>query len=159
YVRVRRLERTGRGILRLVHFPPGDNEDLVTLWLWSEQKGVFSHETALMLHQLADALPAKRHMSVPRAWARRRLRVPRGVVLHFERVPRKAFAWLGPVPLTRPLRTILDCTRAGAPNDLLRQAALQGISRGLFDRANVRRVLRIHESKRRKQKRSGSRRG
>src|SRR5215471_6443146 len=72
YVRVRRLERAGRGIVRLVHFPAGDNEDLVTAWLWSEQKGVFSHETALMLHRLSDALPAKRHMTVPRGWVRRR---------------------------------------------------------------------------------------
>ena len=60
YVQTGRLERVQRGILRLVHYPPGDNEDLVPLWLWSEQKGAFSHETALMLHDLSDALPSCR---------------------------------------------------------------------------------------------------
>jgi len=35
-----------RGIHRLVYFPAGQHEDLVALWLWSEQAGVFSHDTA-----------------------------------------------------------------------------------------------------------------
>ena len=30
-----RIARTRRGVYRLVHFPPGDHEDLVTIWLWS----------------------------------------------------------------------------------------------------------------------------
>ena len=28
------------------------------VWLWSEQAGVFSHQTALALHDLSDILPA-----------------------------------------------------------------------------------------------------
>src|SRR5579863_8308772 len=56
YVKEGRLERAGRGIYRIVHYPIGENEDLVPLWLWSNQAGIFSHETALMLHQLSDAL-------------------------------------------------------------------------------------------------------
>ena len=40
YLRERRVERWSRGIFRLVHFPPTDREDLVPIWLWSEQKGV-----------------------------------------------------------------------------------------------------------------------
>lgn len=65
-----RLERSGRGVLRLARFPPGDHEDLMPLWLWAEGEGVFSHETALSLHELSDALPATRHMIVPSSWRR-----------------------------------------------------------------------------------------
>ena len=83
HVKSGRMERVARGIFRLVHFPPTDNEDLVVFWLWSEQKGVFSHETALALHELSDALPAKIHMTLPDGWRRRRLRVPRGLILHY----------------------------------------------------------------------------
>src|SRR5580692_11865050 len=54
YVQDGRLERGGRGLLRLVHFPPSEHEDLVVLWLWSGKVGVFGHETALMLHDLSD---------------------------------------------------------------------------------------------------------
>ncbi len=42
-----------RGVYRLVHFPVGDHEDLTAVWLWSEREGVFSHETALALHDLS----------------------------------------------------------------------------------------------------------
>lgn len=42
-----KVMRVRRGIYRLVHFPAGEHEDLVMLWLWAERAGVFSHETAL----------------------------------------------------------------------------------------------------------------
>lgn len=111
YVHKGRLERVQRGILRLVHYHPGEHEDLVPLWLWSEQEGVFSHGTARMLHNLSDALPGKRPMTVPASWSKRRLRLPRGLVLHFADLPKAAMTWLGPVPLTTPLRTVADCAR------------------------------------------------
>jgi predicted transcriptional regulator of viral defense system len=142
YVHKGRLERVQRGVLRLVHYPPGDNEDLVPLWLWSEQEGVFSHETALMLHSLSDALPAKRHMTVPTGWSTRRLRLPKGLVLHFAELPKAGRTWLGPVPLTTPLRTVADCASADVANDLVRQAVQQGVRRGMFDRAEVNAALR-----------------
>ena len=112
YIQKGRLERVQRGILRLVHHPPGDSEDLVPLWLWSEQRGTFSHETALMLHNLSEALPSKRHMTVPSAWSKRRLRLPKGLILHFADLPKAAITWLGPVPLATPLRTVVDCASA-----------------------------------------------
>lgn len=60
-----RASRVRRGIYRLVHFPASEHEDLVTLWLWAEQVSVFSHEAALALHDLSDALPSRVHMTVP----------------------------------------------------------------------------------------------
>src|SRR5437879_12942575 len=38
--------RVSRTVYRLKHFPPGQQEDLVALWLWSDRAGVFSHATA-----------------------------------------------------------------------------------------------------------------
>jgi predicted transcriptional regulator of viral defense system len=142
YVQDGRLERAGRGLLRLVHFPPGDHEDLVVLWLWSDKAGVFSRETALMLHDLSDALPAKRQMTVPLAWAKRRLRLPRGLALHFADLPKKARSWIGAIRVTTPLRTVLDCEAADVAPDLVRQAVEQGVRRGLFDRTEVNAGLR-----------------
>jgi predicted transcriptional regulator of viral defense system len=137
YVQNGRLERVGRGLLRLVHFPPSDHEDLVVLWLWSGQAGVFSHETALVLHDLSDALPANRHMTVPLTWAKRRLRLPRGLSLHFADLPKRARSWVGAVPVTTPLRTVLDCEAADVARNFVRQAVEQGVRRGLFDRTEV----------------------
>src|SRR5512139_1302571 len=82
HLSARRIQRVRRGVYRLVHFPPGDHEDLAAVWLWSDREGVFSHETALFLHGLSDVLPTRVHLSVPAEWQGRRLRVPPGVALH-----------------------------------------------------------------------------
>jgi predicted transcriptional regulator of viral defense system len=101
-----RMVRLRRGVYRLVHFPAGDHEDLTVVWLWSEREGVFSHQTALALHDLSDVLPAQVHLTLPQAWRKRRLRVPDSVVLHYGDVPESERCWFGPVPATALLRTL-----------------------------------------------------
>jgi predicted transcriptional regulator of viral defense system len=130
------MVRVRRGVWRLVHFPAGEHEDLTAVWLWSGQKGVFSHQTALALHALSDVLPARIHLTLPEAWRRRRLRVPEGVVLHYHHgeVGDSARCWFGPVPATAPLRTLEDCAAEHLPPELLRAAALDALSRGLVSR-------------------------
>jgi len=137
YVRIGRAIRLRRGIYRLVHFPAGDHEELVAVWLWSEQAGVFSHQTALSLHGLSDVLPAQIHLTLPSEWIRRRFRVPEGVVLHHAEVPAKDRCWFGPVPATTPRRTLSDCARDGLSPELLRQAARQALQRGLVARSEL----------------------
>jgi predicted transcriptional regulator of viral defense system len=126
------MVRARRGVYRLVHFPASDHEDLVVLWLWSEQAGVFSHETALALHDLSDVLPSKVHLTLPASWRRRRLRVPAGLVLHFADIGDPDRASFSAVPLTAPLRTLRDCIEAKVAPDLLRQGILQARRRGLI---------------------------
>jgi predicted transcriptional regulator of viral defense system len=141
YVGEGRVERVARGVFRLVHYPPSDHEDLVVAWLWSDRVGVFSHETALALHELSDALPARKHMTVPTASIRRRLRLPAGVTLHFGDLEGRDRTWKGPIPVTSPLRTLVDCTTGSSPPELVHQAADQGVRRGLFTRTDLRREL------------------
>lgn len=132
-----RIARVRRGIYRLIHFPPGDHEDLIAAWLWSEQAGVLSHQTALSLHGLSDVLPAQIHLTLPQSWRQRRLRVPQGIVLHYADVPTAERSWVGAVPLTSPRQTLNDCARAGLSPDLLRQAAKQALARGLVTKAKL----------------------
>lgn len=132
-----RVTRTQRGIYRLVHFPVGEHEELVTVWLWSEQAGVVSHQTALSLHGLSDVLPAQVHLTLPEAWRRRRFRVPAGVVLHHADVAPEERAWFGPVPATNASRTLSDCAKSGLSPELLRQAAQQALRRGLVTRGEL----------------------
>jgi predicted transcriptional regulator of viral defense system len=135
-----RLQRVARGIFRLVHFPAGEHEDLVVLWLWSGRVGVFSHETALALHELSDVMPATRHMTVPPSWKRRRVRLPDGIELHFAQVPASQTEWVGAVPVTAPLRLIADCVAAHVSPEWIEQAARQGVERGLFSSAAVKKA-------------------
>ncbi|MDP6945401.1 MAG: type IV toxin-antitoxin system AbiEi family antitoxin domain-containing protein [Myxococcota bacterium] len=132
YLKNGRIVRVRRGVYRLVHFPPGDHEDLVVVWLWSDRAGVFSHETALALHHLSDALPAKAHLTLPASWKSRRLQVPAGVVLHFADLDDADRAWAGAVQITTPARTAVDCAEAGVSPELVKQAIDEGLHRGLF---------------------------
>ena len=131
HVRGGRLVRIRRGVYRVIHFPAGEHEELVTLWLWSKLEGVFSNESALALHELSDALPAQVHLTLPVEWRRRRFRVPDGVVLHHAEIASKDRSWAGAVPVTSIRRTLSDCARGGLSPELLRQAAQQALRRGL----------------------------
>ena len=137
HVQSGRIVRVRRGIYRLVHFPAGEHEELVAVWLWSERAGVVSHQTALALHGLSDALPAHVHLTLPTAWSRRRFRVPDGVVLHYRDVPSEDRSWFGAVPTTTPRRSLNDCAREGLSPELLRQAAQDALRRGLVTRAEL----------------------
>ena len=106
YQKVGRIARIRRGIYRLVHFPSGEQEELVTAWLWTEAIGVLSHQTALTLQGLSDVLPAQIHLTLPLTWRQRRLRVPKGLVLHYADVPLQDRSWNGAVPVTSTRRTL-----------------------------------------------------
>jgi predicted transcriptional regulator of viral defense system len=132
-----RIRRVRRGVYRLVQFPAGEHEDLIVLWLWSEQAGVFSHETALAILDLSDVLPSQIHMTLPAPWASRRLRIPRGLVLHHADVPENERTWAGSVRVTTAGRTLVDCARSKVEPRLVRDAFEDGCARGLVDRESV----------------------
>lgn len=141
YLKNGRVQRVRRGVYRLVHFPAGEHEELVTVWLWSESQGIFSHETALALHELSDVLPARVHVTLPAAWAHRRFRVPSGVVLHHADIAAEQRAWVGPVPVTKPLRTIEDCIAAHVSPEVIEKAARDARRRGLLTAEELDRLL------------------
>lgn len=132
------LERAGRGIFRFVRFPASEEGDLVVPWLWSDRRGVVSHESALHAHDLADALPARVHMTLPAADARRRLRIPPNVAVAYADIPAGETMLHGPVPVTTPLRTLRDCVAAHVAPEWLQQAIERGLHRGLFTRGDLR---------------------
>ncbi|MFM7202184.1 MAG: type IV toxin-antitoxin system AbiEi family antitoxin domain-containing protein [Myxococcota bacterium] len=132
-----RFQRPVRGVYRLVHFPPGDHEELVIAWLWTGRQGIVGLESALALHGLSDALPAEIHMVLPQVWSRRRLRVPAGVCLHFHDLCEQDIQWHGAVPVTSLACTLRLSTLEHLPPDLIQQAAEQGMRRGLFSREDV----------------------
>jgi len=139
--------RARRGVYRVVHFPASHREDLVVLWLWSQQEGVFSHETALALHDLSDALPSRAHLTLPTGWRRRRLRVPVGLVLHFADVGARDRSSFGAVPVTAPLRTLTDCIEANLAPGLIDQATSQARRRGLITAAEESRLRSDFQSR------------
>jgi len=137
HLKAHRIARVARGIYRLTHFPTAEDEYLAVVWLWSKRLGVFSHETALSLHGLSDAMPIRLHLTLPRSWQRRRLTAPTDVELAFADIPVPDRTWFGVVPVTCARRTIQDCAAAHTSPDLLLQAARQAIGRGLIDPTDI----------------------
>lgn len=127
------LERVRRGIYRLSRFPAAQRaqEDLVVAWLWSGQAGVLSHETALQLHELSDALPAHIHLTLPASWASRRVQAPELVQLYYADLGPSERTWVGSVPVTTPGRTIVDVATAHGDATVIDAAIRQVLRRDL----------------------------
>jgi len=137
YLHNGKFERARRGIYRLVHFPFGEHEELVVLWLWSDKQGVFSHQTALALHDLSDVLPSRIHMTLPESWSQRRIKLPKGVEFHYSDVHAEDTRWHDAVPVTSAPRTIADAIDTYTSSSLIRQAISQAGERGLLTRTQT----------------------
>jgi predicted transcriptional regulator of viral defense system len=143
YQRTRRIVRVQRGVYRLVHYPLAEDEQYVTLYLWSEQQGVFSHVTALSMQGLSDVMPSRIHMTLPLAWKKRRLRVPSSVILHYADLPKTDRAWWCSVPMTNTRRTLSDCAATHLSPEFLLQAFHQALYRGKVARADIQDVEKV----------------
>jgi len=137
--------REHRGIYRLALFPLTEHPDLVKWSLWSRNRnevteGVYSHQTALSLHELSDVNPAKLHMTVPTHF-RRNSEIPGILVLHYQDLSDEDVQPAQGFEYTRPLRTILDLIEADSvERAFLRQALRQALHRGLITRRQIRSV-------------------
>jgi predicted transcriptional regulator of viral defense system len=135
--------REHRGIYRLAHFPQTDQSHLALWSLWSRNRqekpeGVYSHQTALAIHDLSDLMPSKLHMTVPRAF-RRNSQIPKILVLHFGDLTATDIEARSGFRVTRPLRTIIDLLQSGEiPRETLVQALKEALSRGLITRNQMR---------------------
>lgn len=135
--------REHRGIYRLAQFPPADRPDLVLWALWSrnrgeEVQGVFSHQTALSLHELSDVNPASIHMTVPETF-RKSAQVPGILKLHYGHLLESEVESASGYRFTRPLRTIVDVIASGELERLMiTQAVRQAFARGLITRSQIR---------------------
>jgi len=137
--------REHRGIYRLALFPQTAHPDLAIWSLWSrnrneETEGVYSHQTALSLHELSDVNPAKLHMTVPPRF-RRNSEIPRILVLHRGIVAPQDIQSAQGFQFTRPLRTIVDVIEAGTvERAFVGQAIRQAFDRGLITRPDLRKA-------------------
>lgn len=129
--------RVERGIYRLARFPQSPDEQLVIYALWSRNRagapeGVYSHQTALSIHELSDVNPARLHMTVPDTF-RRRAKSPKILVLHRCTLNKKDVEQKHGFAVTRPLRAITDLAAAeSVSREIIEQALTEGRQRGLI---------------------------
>lgn len=134
--------RERRGIFRLSTQPLPSRPDLILWWLWSrnrqeEPQGVYSHQTALSLHELTDVMPARVHMTVPKTF-RRGAAIPKSVVLHSADVPSSDIEQIEGIPATTALRTLIDVAASGElPLPDVRRAFHEATRDGKITRAEL----------------------
>lgn len=134
--------RVERGIYRLARFPQSNEEQLVIYHLWSRNRvgvpeGVYSHQTALSIHELSDINPAKLHMTVPLTF-RRNAKPPKILVLHRASLNEKDVLQRHGFAVTRPLRAITDLAVAETVSrDIIEQALKEGRQRGLITEREI----------------------
>lgn len=134
--------REHRGIYRLALFPAPDRPDLILWWLWSRGRderpsGVFSHRTALSLHDLTDVNPSKIDLTVPPTF-RRGSAIPAVLRLHYAVVPDSDRELIAGVPVTIPLRAIVDVwVEETMPKAALQSAFAEAMRRGTITKRQV----------------------
>ena len=142
HVRAGNWVREHRGIYRLTRFPEPDRPDLILWMLWSRDRsdqptGVYSHQTALSLHELTDTNPARLDLTVPTSF-RRGTPIPKVLRLHRGDVPLEDRETLFGVPVTNALRTILDVWKEGSlPRPDLREAFREAVKRGAITKTQI----------------------
>lgn len=143
HVRAGNWIREHRAVYRLAQFPPQDRPDLMLWFLWSRNRedkpqGTYSHETALTLYDLSDAMPRKLHMTVPKRF-RKNTPTPRALVLHRADLGPTDIETTHGVQVTSPLRTVSDLlVESRVSKDLILQALREGLRRGLITRSAIR---------------------
>ncbi len=152
HIRVGDWIRQYRGIYRLSNFPAAEDSELVIWSLWSRNRqdipqGVYSHETALSIHDLSTLMPSKLHLTVPLNF-RRSSQIPEVLILHRANLNEDDIEVRQGFRVTTPLRTIIDLPKEGTVTmDIIQQALQEAMKRGLITRRAIRRIEILHATR------------
>ncbi|GIL29458.1 type IV toxin-antitoxin system AbiEi family antitoxin domain-containing protein [Actinocatenispora comari] len=128
--------RVDRGIYRFREFDalPSDEDDHLARWeLWSKGRAVVSHETALAVHDLGTANPARIHLTVPPGFRMRN----DALVLHQAVLNANEIEQRQGYKVTTPVRSIAECAAAQVDQDVLDSAVAEALERGVVSRRRL----------------------
>ena len=142
-VKIGKFLRIAQGVYRLVHFPGSPFEDLFVAWLRTAPNSVISHQSALAVYNLSDVLPGEVHVIIPRSASRRHV----GIQLHTNRLRPDEINTREGLSVTTVARTIADVSASHLPEEQVRQAIQEAISRGLATPEELRIQAARHRGK------------
>lgn len=131
------IDQVRYGLYRLRRYPAHPFEDVIAACLWAGPNSVASHETALAVHEISDAMPAVVHVTVPRRFRGRQ----DGVVVHYAPLSDDDRLVVDRVPVTSVGRTLQDVAASGDPA-VVTQAVTEAVDRGTLSRRQLRRLVR-----------------
>jgi predicted transcriptional regulator of viral defense system len=127
-----RFIRVRQGLYRFREYPSSPREDVVAAWLATgKEVAAVSHESALDILGLSDAVPEVVHLTVPRA-RRYRSRFP-GIAIHTttRRLGKSDVVVREGIRVTAPARSIVDAAQAGTAPEQIITAVEQALDRGM----------------------------
>jgi predicted transcriptional regulator of viral defense system len=129
-----RVERVFPGVYRLRIAPISPVDDYLQAWVWTNYRGAISHESALALYDLADMLPTKVHVTVPRPFHR----TSAPFQVHLGPLPEHEVQQYSGVRVTAPARSIVDAAAWGGDPTQIVKAVHEAMARGITTAAALR---------------------
>lgn len=132
------LERVGRGVYRVSHYPRSREDAAVEALKALGDEAVLSHESALALYDVSDVAPSQIHVTIPRA---RRYRAAPFDDLVLHTISRPLEVWEVDqhhgFRSTSLARSIVDAARTGTAPEQIVAAVRNGLRRGMLTRSNL----------------------
>lgn len=122
------LQAAARGVYRIPSLPYDPLDEFILARLWAAGRGVTSHDSALLVHELCDINPTKVHLTIPTSYRISRAGGQRYVIHRADLEPEEVTR-IEAVTLTRIRRTLTD-SLGSVPAYLLRQAIDTARARG-----------------------------
>lgn len=125
-----------RGIYRFREYLalPSSNTDHLVRWaLWSGNRGVVSHSSALAVHDLGIANPNQVHLTVPPGFRQKH----NAVTLHRATLEHRDIEEQEGFRVTTPLRAVLETAAEGIDQDIIDAAVADLLDRGALTRRRL----------------------
>lgn len=124
------LESAGHGVYRVPVLPRDRYDEFIRARLWAKGRGVISHDSALLVHELCDINPARVHLTIPTSY-----RISRAggehYAIHRADLADAEVTRIEAVVVTTIRRSLSDAIGT-VPTYLMRQAITTGADRGAF---------------------------
>lgn len=146
HTRTTRFERMLPGVYRLRIAPISPYDEYLLAWVWTNYRGAISHESALALYDLADILPTRVHVTVPRPF--HRTSAPFRV--HLAPLPEGEIQTYNGVRVTTSARAIVDAAATGTDPAQIHTAVREALERGLVDPTALRAAAVRHPNQHRR---------
>jgi predicted transcriptional regulator of viral defense system len=138
------LTSAAHGVYRVPSLSVDTYDEFILARLWAKGRGVVSHDSALLVHELCDINPTKVHITIPHGYRIGKAGAE-GYAIHRASVEPNETTRLGAVTVTTIMRTIAD-SLASVPAYLVRRATETARSQGLIQRGDYERLLLSLES-------------
>ena len=134
--------KEGWGIYRPAHIPVDEMTSYWKLLLWScngnnKPTAVFSHKTALSFYELSDVNPGKITMTVPKKF-QKRSSPSKALRIYKKDLSKKDIKQFKGLPVTKPLRTLLDIHKEEILSEnLMEQAVKEALEKGFIRKSDL----------------------